>query len=130
MSDTEQQQVANNLYTRTLCDIRNGDCLNEASNELGRLIQAVRETGRSGKLTIEMRIEPAGRGDVSRVFIEDTITAKIPKPQKARALFFTTEEGGLQRKDPNQTEMDLKVVSTKPDAALKEVPAEKTAAAS
>lgn len=116
----QKVKLANNVFTRTLQEIRNGDSLNEVSTELQRLIQAVRETGRAGKLTLKLKVEPASRGDVTRVFIEDQISVEIPKPQKAKALFFTLEDGGLQRKDPNQTEMDLKVVESK-QGPLKEV---------
>lgn len=120
--ETEEQNIANNAFAVTLSEIRNGDCLNEVSNEMGRLIQAVRLTGRAGKITLKMKVEPASRGDVTRIFIEDQISIDIPKPQRAKALFFTTEEGGLQRKDPNQLEMDLKVISSKPSQELKEIP--------
>lgn len=108
-----ETKLVDNAFTRTLHEIRNGDCLNEASSELAKLITAVCETGRKGKIILTLKIEPAGSGVVTRIFLEDTIKLDCPKMPKARALFFTTENGGLLRRDPNQIEMNLKVISAK-----------------
>ena len=110
-----EKPLPSNAFTRMLHEIRNGDAVNEASMKLQKLISAVRDTGRGGKITVSLEIEPAARGvqegGVSQIFMHDEITVKIPEKPKKAAFFFTTEDGGLTRKDPNQIEMDLKVVA-------------------
>lgn len=86
-------------------DIRAGDFVFEASQELEKVIAGVRETTKAGKLVITLRIEPLSKGDVSTVRVIDDIDAKIPKPDKKNSIFFTSEDNRLLRDDPRQMKM-------------------------
>ena len=47
-------------------------------------------------------IEPVSGTDGTQVVLTDTIQCVTPSPDRKSSLFFTTEDGGLTRRDPNQ----------------------------
>jgi hypothetical protein len=100
-----------NTYEQTLREMRHGRSLAELSEELARLVQAVRETGRAGSLTYKLTIKPASAGDVVTVQLEDDLKCVTPKPARGSSIFFATEENTLQRTDPRQREFQLRAVS-------------------
>lgn len=93
--------MISNRFTTTLGEVRKGAALNDLSNELAKIIEAVREHGGPGSLTLRLDIKPTdGSGD--QVLITDDIKPKVPKPKKQATLFFTDEGGDLLRNDPRQ----------------------------
>lgn len=93
--------MISNRFTTTLGEIRKGNILNDLSNELADVIEAVREHGGSGSLTLKLDIKPVN-GDGHQVLITDDIKTKVPQPKKQATLFFTDEGGALLRNDPRQ----------------------------
>ncbi len=110
-----------NTFERTLRELRSGLAVSELSEELGKVIEAVRLTGKAGELVLRVKVKPASKGDVNTVLVEDRIDAKLPKPESAQTIFYTTEANGLQRSDPRQTEMKLTVVPVEKPAELRQV---------
>jgi len=104
-------------FLETFIEIRNGGAAIEMQDTLKKVIEAVRKTGKPGKVTIAVSIKPASQGDVDMVFLQDTITATIPKPNKKETMFFVNEENELSRHDQRQMNML---------DGLKELPAETT----
>jgi hypothetical protein len=109
-----------NTFEKTLREVRAGFAMNELSEGLAKLVESVRASGKSGKLVLELKIKPASKGETVCVLIEDDITVKCPKPEKASSIFFTTEDNQLQRNDPRQMTMELREVPA-PKQELKEV---------
>ncbi len=106
MKETPPQ---NNAIESVLRTQRKGAMLTEASEALQKLTLAVKEHCKTGKLTIEITLTPMGDG--SAVTVLDDIRLKLPKAPVKGSIFYTTDEGTLHREDPNQQEMDLKVVA-------------------
>ena len=77
----------------------------EASQALREVVTAVRETRQKGKVTLEIVMEPI-KGDVNRLAIEVKVTAKLPKQAPESDVFYSTEDGKLQKTDPNQLSWD------------------------
>ncbi len=104
-------------FTDTLREIRDGDALNEISAKLNQVVGAVRETGKAGTVTLKLTIKPAGKGNVSAIFVEDMITSKLPKHDTGSTIFFPTPEDNLQRKNPAQDELPglRSVTETRPE---------------
>ena len=95
-----------------LKDLRRGDSLTEAEAELAKVVAAVRLTGKAGEITLKLKIKPASKGDASTLLIEDSISTKVPKPERANTIFYPNEDNLLQRIDPHQQpDLPLKVVS-------------------
>ena len=104
-----------------LREIRHGASLFELSEELNKLVAAVRATGKPGELTYTLKVSPASQGDVVTVQLSDQIRPKLPKPARAASIFYAGDNGLLQRSDPRQRTFDLREVP-KPAVGVRQVP--------
>jgi hypothetical protein len=100
------------LFAFTLAQLRSGKTQEELSEELNSLIQACRSTGKKGEITLTISVRP-DRGDTGQYFLRPSVKVKAPAFEVGDTLFWGTPEGNLQRNDPSQSEMDLRVI---PDA--------------
>lgn len=103
----------NNLFARTLQDLRHGASAEELSEQLSVLIAAVRETGKGGELIYKIKIKPANKGQIRTVIVEDEINLKKPGFDRESSIFFTTDDNCLVRNDPRQRELELKTIPGK-----------------
>ena len=91
--------------------MRHGNFLDECSDNLQAVIAAVEETGKGGKLLIEISIAPASRGQ-GAVKVSDKITAKLPQLPNGETIMFVTPDNNLVSTDPRQQTLELKSVAT------------------
>jgi len=106
----------------TLRDIRRGQLLDDAADELQKVVAAVEETGKAGKLVIEIAVAPASKGQ-GAMKVSDKITAKLPTLPAGETIMFITPENNLVPNDPRQKSLELKDVSAPAAGALKEASA-------
>lgn len=92
-------------FLETLRELRAGRTLEDLGEELAKLVESVKETGKSAELTLKMKIKPSKSGAVSYFMIEDSITTKAPQLDRGDTIFFPTKDGGLSRYDQSQAEM-------------------------
>ncbi len=111
---TETSQ--DNLFLATLQRHRGGLILEDASAELRRVVQGVKDTGKAGVLTIQIGVKPASKGQ-SAVVLVDKVTAKVPSEEVEASFWFATDEGGLQKDDPRQTTFKMGVVEGQQETA-------------
>lgn len=90
-----------------LQQLQRGKVLEESDNRLAELIHAIRDHGKSGKLTLEFEFRSLSSGTVS---ISGRVKCTAPSETQPPSIFFTTELDGLSRNNPEQVEMDLKAV--------------------
>lgn len=103
----------------TLREIRHGAMLEDASEELAKIVRRVAETGKPGSLTMKLVVRPTGRGSVRTLVIEDQLMTKIPQPDREVTIFFPTADGNLTRNDPSQMSLGLRSVeSVDPETGL------------
>ena len=105
-SEKAKPDVIENRFTDILENVNRGKMVAQLDEELRGLNQAILETGKPGKITIELTIEPK---TVKQVQITPKITTKVPKPAPGVSLFFLNENGGLQQDDPDQMTFDEKL---------------------
>lgn len=103
-------QPAPNSFLGTLQKHRSGGLLAEASAKLAELTAAVHATGKRGKMTILLEVNPAQAGDQC-VTLHDDIVVKIPKTKSPASLWYTTAEGDLLKNNPRQMEIAPVVVA-------------------
>ena len=101
--------MKNNSYTRTVAQINAGGSADELSQSLAAVVKAVKATGKKGRITYTLDVAPASRGDVVAVKLTDDIKVTMPKLSRPESIFFSTDDGSLQRNDPRQNEMVLTV---------------------
>lgn len=94
--------------TDTLRHIGGGVFIDTASDKLSELVNAVDETGKPGKLLLEVNVKKASRGGA--MHITGKVTMKKPPEEPMEALLFATPEGNLVADDPHQQKLDLKSV--------------------
>lgn len=92
------------LITDILRDVRGGKAVAQATALLTELVQAVDETGKSGEVTIKIKVAPEEGGGAQKIL---TVECKMKKPlaEIPKGIFFSNADGDLLRTDPNQKEM-------------------------
>jgi hypothetical protein len=95
----------------TVRDFRRGQFLEECADKLQEVIASVEETGKAGKLVIEIAVAPASRGQ-GAVRVADKVTAKLPALPIGETIMFVTPDNNLVVNDPRQTSLPLKSVDT------------------
>ena len=80
-----------------------------AGHEFQTLVDAVRETNKAGKITIELTVTPSGwkrgTGLPNQVDVEPKISTKIPRHDMGKSIFFLDDNNKLTRNDPDQEEL-------------------------
>lgn len=92
----------------------------ELTEELSELIKAVRDTGRTGSLTLKLNVKMHSARDENTVIITPSVSKVKPKLDLAPSIMFSTADGDLLRNDPDQPELELKTVEA-PSKPLKSV---------
>lgn len=101
------------LFAYALSQIRNGKTQEELSEKLNELIQSCRDTEQKGSITLTITVRP-DKGDSGHYFLRPDIKLKKPELAIGDTVFWGTPEGNLQRTDPAQGTLDLKIVAEKP----------------
>jgi hypothetical protein len=94
-------QIDNN-FIRVLGDVRKGKCIDEMSIKMAEVIEAVKATGKAGKLTLTLDVKPVPNSGGSQVQLLDEVKGKVPVPERIATLFFADDDGYLSRNDPRQ----------------------------
>ncbi len=105
--------------TDTLRHIGSGIFIDMASDKMNELVTAVDQSGKGGKLTLEVSVKKATRGGA--MHITGKIRLTKPAEDAMEAMLFATPEGNLVADDPHQQKLDLKSVesNTAPSKELK-----------
>lgn len=106
-TDNTEERKQTRPFAAWLQNVRNGELHHELSEKLAELATACIETGKVGTLTLAIKLRP--NGDIT-LMAEDTVKVSAPEHDRATTLFFSDEEGNLQRTDPRQQELPLKEV--------------------
>lgn len=106
--------------TDTLRSLGHGVFIDEASDALNQLVNAVESTGRAGKLTLVLSLKKATRNGLALV-VQDEIKLQLPKQPARETMLFATPEGNLLTEDPRQQSLELRSVTETPPE-LKVVP--------
>lgn len=105
-------------FTDTLREINGGKFAEELNAELQALVLAVRDVGKSGSISVTLKLKPT-RG--LALEIEHDFSVKSPEFQRPAEIMFATADGSLVRNNPDQGKLDLKEVTPPQSGALREV---------
>jgi hypothetical protein len=72
----------------------------ELSEELNKLVGAVRETGKAGSLTLTITLKPVD-GSTSVLGVHDVIKVRKPEHTRMGSLAYPDSNNRLSRSDPN-----------------------------
>lgn len=107
MNEPNTTPNIDSAFLNTLQMMRGGAVISDLSEALRKVTTAVRAEAKPGVLTLTLTFKPSGGGALNYV---EEITTKLPKSAKQSTLAFVTEDGALQRNDPNQQELPLRTV--------------------
>ena len=71
----------------------------ELAEGLTSVIEAVKATGKAGRISVTFEVKPAD-GMHEAVVVNDKIALKLPEKTREGSMAFVTREGGLSRTDP------------------------------
>lgn len=97
-------------FINTLADVRAGGVIDDLDDILADVVQAVRNTGKTGELTLKLTIKPASKGDICTLFVDADIKTKLPRLDKGSTVFFADDDNSLTRRDPRQSEIPLRAI--------------------
>ena len=100
-------------FSDWLRDLSGGLTHDMLGDELRELVLAVQETGRPGKLTLDIIVKPAST-DRATVIVGDKIKVTKPEGERGTTIFFITDDGNLTRHNPMQMSFALRDVSSPP----------------
>lgn len=104
-----------------LQDLRDGRAHSELSGGLADLLAAVKDTGKGGTLTLQLKVKPGARGkDVDKVIITDVVKVDLPKPERGEDFLWVTDDNELSRKHPRQQSLELREAPAAQPLQLKE----------
>jgi hypothetical protein len=101
--------------TDTLRHIGGGAFLDEAGEALAELVNVVSESGKGGKITLEIALKKATRGGAMHVVGKVKVTKPAEEPMEA--MLFATPEGNLIADDPHQLTLGIREVAGAQDVA-------------
>lgn len=76
-----------------------------AGDDLGELIQAVKDVRRKGTLTLTISIVPDKNHGSDVVFVQADTSVKAPRPTPKARLLWPLDGGRLSTRDPRQLEI-------------------------
>jgi predicted Abi (CAAX) family protease len=93
-----------------LNDLNDGKTLSGLTADLQELLQTVKATGRSGSLTLKVKVAPGAKPgqDIDRVTIVADRKLELPKPEAPSDFFWLTDDAEPTRQHPRQHALDLR----------------------
>lgn len=76
------------------------------AQRMAEVVKAVRETGKKGKITLELSIEPLPKFGESATSLKPQIKASVPYPDYKQAIKFAAQDGTLSGDDPKQRKFE------------------------
>lgn len=93
-------------FQQWLSQIRRGAFVLHCATQLSELTKAMFEHDGDGELQITFKFKSKGDG---QVVVTPRVKIKKPTAAVGEAIFYTTVDGDLEREDPRQGALDLKV---------------------
>ncbi len=90
-------------FLELIGSFRRGALVNKADVEMAKVIAAVRDTGGTGKITIELPFKTNKGGQIE---CTPEVKSKIPTVPVGTGIYFATEDGALSRRDPMQMDIE------------------------
>lgn len=95
-----------------LRELNKGRVHEELTQGLHDVVEAVKATGKSGTLTLKLKI--AEQKNTVMLTIEDDVVVNPPKASRQTSLWFVDKDGNVSRSDPSQ--LDFSSIQAVPSA--------------
>ena len=97
-------------FNQFLVDLNDGSTHAGLTGDLAELLQAVKSTGRTGSMTLKIKIASASKGgnEVDKITIMADRKLELPKPEQPQDFFWLTDAAEPTRQHPRQHSLDLR----------------------
>lgn len=85
-----------------LAQHRSGGVIDDITAELRTLIEAIKRTGKPGKISLTLTFKPISGGETPQIEITDKVVVTKPDPNQPASVFYSTAANDLSRFDPRQ----------------------------
>ena len=103
-------------FSLLLVELNDGQTHAGLTADLQELLQTVKNTGRSGSLTVKLKVSPAVKsshgGEIDKITITADRKLELPKPEAPSDFFWLTDEAEPTRQHPRQHSLDLRDAKT------------------
>lgn len=108
-------------FSAFIVELNDGKSHAGITADMAELLQTVKATGRSGSLTIKIKVAPTSKPgqEVDKITVTADRKLELPKPEQPSDFFWLTDEAEPTRRHPRQQELalgELKRVETRIDA--------------
>ncbi|EPG5002498.1 hypothetical protein NAK66_002445 [Klebsiella oxytoca] len=109
---TEEAKQSATPFSQQVAYFNKGTLDSELTEALATLVKKVRETGKKGSVTLNITCSMLNTRDENAMKITPSVKTSIPELDRAETIMFSTYDGDLLRDDPDQVQMDLRVIDT------------------
>lgn len=99
-------------FFSTLRDLRAGATLDDLDSAVAEVVAAVKATHKAGEITLKLKIRPAKKVTANYLTVDDEVSTKVPKHDRADTIFFPLADNSLSRNDPSQIQLELRSVTS------------------
>lgn len=99
VGDDKKEQEPPQSFAAILASIRPRTDI-ELGENLAQLIEAVKATGKSGRIVLAVEVKPLDGGG-SAVMFHDKITLKLPEKNREGSIAYVDVDNRLRRTDPS-----------------------------
>lgn len=103
-------------FSQQIAILSRGCTNDELTEELKEVVKAVRATGKSGTITLKLKVSMLNSRDENVVKLTPNVTTTLPKKPPHETIMFSTADGSLLRDDPVQPELGLQIVDAQKPA--------------
>lgn len=100
----------NTPFSQHLVYLNKGTLNDELTEVMGDVVKAVRETGKQGTITLQLKVSMLNKRDEDVVKITPSVKHQVPELDRAETIMWSTADGDLLRNDPDQQDVELKSV--------------------
>jgi hypothetical protein len=105
-SDLQKAAITSGAVA-ALCRIGNGDFIAGLTDDLQEVTKACITLGEKGSVTIKLAFSAGG---MKKLVIKPSTAVKAPKEKTEESILFATSDGQLLTRDPDQPELNLRVI--------------------
>lgn len=91
-----------------LTEHRGGEVLTELSAAMREVAEAVQNIGKSGTITLKIKVAVA-QGTSNTLVISDEVKTTLPKAERRGSIFYVDPQNNLVRNDPAQHDLPLAI---------------------
>lgn len=91
-------------FDQVLREINGGRLVEELTNELTEVVEAVKASGKAGKIALTITLKPRGSAN-AQLEVIPSVRGTKPERERPLSIFYINQDMGLQRNDPQQGDL-------------------------